>query len=396
MASGRTRARVVWSTELLGYDFGPGHPMSSDRIDLTIALAGGLGLLDGPDVAVVAAGEASDELLTTVHEPAYVAAVRAASSSGLADEAHGLGTEDNPVFPLMHSASARVVQGSVDAALAVWRGEAEHAVNVGGGLHHAMPGAASGFCVYNDAAVAIRAALADGASRVAYVDLDAHHGDGVQTVFWDDPRVLTISLHETGVRLFPGTGFPREVGGPGAQGSAVNVALPSGTGDAGWLRALDAVVPPLLREFAPDLLVTQHGCDTHRLDPLTSLRTSVDGQRVAAQLVHELAHETAGGRWLALGGGGYARVEVVPRVWTHVIGLATHRPVDPVTPLPEMWCDAVRQRFGSLDATTMTEGAPATFRPWSAGWDPADDVDRAIRATRTAVFPHHGLDPDYD
>ena len=396
MSAGGTVARVVWSTELLGYDFGPGHPMSSDRIDLTVALAAGLGLLERPDVAVVAAGEAPDELLTTVHEPAYVAAVRAASAFGTADEARGLGTEDNPVFPGMHEAAARMVAGSVDAALAVWRGEAEHAVNVGGGLHHAMPGAASGFCIYNDAAVAIRAALAAGASRVAYVDLDAHHGDGVQAVFWDDPRVLTVSVHETGVRLFPGTGFPREIGGPGAEGSAVNVALPSGTGDAGWLRALDAVVPPLLRAFAPDLLVTQHGCDTHRLDPLTTLRTSVDGQRVAASMLHDLAHEVAGGRWLALGGGGYARVEVVPRVWAHVIGLATHRPVDPAAPLPEMWCDAVRQRYGRLEASTMTEGAAATFRPWSAGWDPADDVDRAIRATRTAVFPHHGLDPDYD
>jgi acetoin utilization protein AcuC len=396
MSAGGTVARVVWSTELLGYDFGPGHPMSSDRIDLTVALAAGLGLLERPDVAVVAAGEADDELLTTVHEPAYVAAVRAASTSGTTDLARGLGTEDNPVFAGMHEAAARIVAGSVEAALALWRGEAEHAVNVGGGLHHAMPGAASGFCIYNDAAVAIRAALAAGASRVAYVDLDAHHGDGVQAVFWDDPRVLTISLHETGVRLFPGTGFPREVGGPRAEGLAVNVALPSGTGDAGWLRALDAVVPPLLRAFAPDLLVTQHGCDTHRLDPLTTLRTSVDGQRVAAAMLHDLAHEAAGGRWLALGGGGYARVEVVPRVWAHVIGLATHRPVDPATPLPEMWCDAVRQRYDRLEATTMTEGAPATFRPWSAGWDPADDVDRAIRATRTAVFPHHGLDPDYD
>lgn len=396
MSAGGTVARVVWSTELLGYDFGPGHPMSSDRIDLTVALAAGLGLLERPDVAVVAAGEASDELLTTVHEPAYVAAVRAASAAGVTDEARGLGTEDNPVFPGMHEAAARMVAGSVDAALAVWRGEVEHAVNVGGGLHHAMPGAASGFCIYNDAAVAIRAALAAGAARVAYVDLDAHHGDGVQAVFWDDPRVLTVSVHETGVRLFPGTGFPREIGGPGAEGSAVNVALPSGTGDAGWLRALDAVVPPLLRAFAPDLLVTQHGCDTHRLDPLTTLRTSVDGQRVAASMLHDLAHQVAGGRWLALGGGGYARVEVVPRVWAHVIGLATHRPVDPAAPLPEMWCDAVRQRYGRLEASTMTEGAAATFRPWSAGWDPAHDVDRAIRATRTAVFPHHGLDPDYD
>lgn len=385
---------MVWSTELLGYDFGPGHPMSSARIDLTIALAGLLGLLDGPGIEVVAADEASDELLETVHEPQYVAAVRAAAESGVPDVARGLGTEDNPLFPQMHSAAARVVRGSVDAALALWRGEAEHAVNVGGGLHHAMPGAASGFCIYNDAAAAIRAVLAEGAARVAYVDVDAHHGDGVQTMFWDDPRVLTVSLHETGRNLFPGTGYAGEVGGRGAEGSAVNVALPAGTGDAGWLRALDAVVPPLLREFAPDVVVTQPGCDTHRLDPLTTLRTSVEGQRAAAGALHALAHEVAGGRWLALGGGGYAMVEVVPRVWTHLVGIAAHRPVDPATPLPDEWVAAVLQRYGRLAARTMGEGADATFRPWSAGYDPADDVDRAIRATRQAVFPHWGLDPD--
>ena len=258
-----------------------------------------------------------------------MAAVHAASTDGTPDPAFGLGTSDDPVFPDMHEASARVVQGSVDSALAVWEGRALHAVNVTGGLHHAMPASASGFCVYNDAAVAIRALLDAGAQRVAYVDIDAHHGDGVQAVFWDDPRVLTVSVHETGQALFPGTGHARETGGPGAEGTAVNVALPSGTGDAGWLRALDAVVPAVVRAFDPDVLVTQHGCDTHLLDPLTHLRVSVDGQVRAAHLLHDLAHEVADGRWVALGGGGYAVVDVVPRSWTHLLGIATHHPVDP-------------------------------------------------------------------
>ena len=258
-----------------------------------------------------------------------MAAVHAASTDGTPDPEHGLGTSDDPVFPDMHEASARVVQGSVDSALAVWEGRALHAVNVTGGLHHAMPASASGFCVYNDAAVAIRALLDAGAQRVAYVDIDAHHGDGVQAVFWDDPRVLTVSVHETGQALFPGTGHARETGGPGAEGTAVNVALPSGTGDAGWLRALDAVVPAVVRAFDPDVLVTQHGCDTHLLDPLTHLRVSIDGQVRAAHLLHDLAHEVADGRWVALGGGGYAVVDVVPRSWTHLLGIATHHPVDP-------------------------------------------------------------------
>lgn len=388
--------RVVWSREMLAYDFGHGHPMTSERLDLTIRLAEELGLLVGDDVELVGAQMASDVLLQTVHLPAYVAAVHAASTDGTPDAAYGLGTSDDPVFPDMHEASARVVQGSVDSALAVWEGRAMHAVNVTGGLHHAMPGSASGFCVYNDAAVAIRALLAAGAQRVAYVDIDAHHGDGVQAVFWDDPRVLTVSVHETGQALFPGTGHARETGGPGAEGTAVNVALPSGTGDAGWLRALDAVVPAVVRAFDPDVLVTQHGCDTHLLDPLTHLRVSIDGQVRAAQLLHELAHEVADGRWVALGGGGYAVVDVVPRSWTHLLGIATHHPVEPTTPVPDAWRNLVRERYGRLGPDVMTDGRDARFSPWSGGYDPGDDVDRSIRATRAAVFPSLGLDPDHD
>lgn len=388
--------RVVWSTDMLAYDFGHGHPMTSERVELTIRLAEDLGLLDGGGVELVDAPPASDALLTTVHEPAYVAAVRAASDHGTPDPARGLGTSDDPVFPSMHEAAARVVTGTVDAALAVWEGRAEHAVNVTGGLHHAMPGAASGFCVYNDAAVAIRALLAAGAQRVAYVDVDAHHGDGVQTVFWDDPRVLTVSVHETGAALFPGTGFAQEVGGPGATGSVVNVALPAGTDDTGWLRAIEAVVPAVVREFAPDVLVTQHGCDSHLMDPLTHLRVSVDGQRAAADLLHDLAHQAAHGRWVALGGGGYAVLDVVPRSWAHLLGVATHRPVDPATDVPQGWRELVRDRYGRLGPARMTDGRPLRLRPWSAGYDPADDVDRAIRATRSAVFPCWGLDPDLD
>ncbi len=162
---------------------------------------------------------------------------------------------------------------------AVWTGGAEHAVNIAGGLHHAMPGAASGFCVYNDPAVAIAWLLEQGAERVAYVDVDVHHGDGVERAFWDEPRVLTVSVHESGRYLFPGTGFPDDAGGPGADGSAVNLALPPGTTDNAWLRAFHAVVPPLLEEFRPQVLVTQHGCDSHVLDPLAHLGLTVDGQR---------------------------------------------------------------------------------------------------------------------
>ncbi|RMI09146.1 acetoin utilization protein AcuC [Cellulomonas triticagri] len=390
------RVRVVWTPELLGYDFGPGHPMAPLRLDLTVRLARAFGLLDLPGVEVVGAEPATDAQLETAHEAAYVAAVRRASDGGAGDPARGIGTEDDPVFPLMHEAAARIVAGSREAALAVWRGEVEHAVNLTGGMHHAMPGAAAGFCVYNDAAVAIRALLDAGAERVAYVDVDAHHGDGVQRAFWDDPRVLTVSVHESGATLFPGTGYPDETGGPGAPGTAVNVALPSHTGDAAWLRAVDAVVPAVVRAFAPQVLVTQHGCDAHVEDPIANLDVSVDAERLVSSWLHDLAHEVADGRWLALGGGGYAVVDVVPRAWTHLLGIAVHRPLDPATRLPEVWREQVVELYGRPGPGSMSDGADLAWAPWSAGFDPADDVDRAVRATRTATFPALGLDPLHD
>ena len=228
---------------------------------------------------------------------------------------------------------------------------------------------------------------------MAYVDIDVHHGDGVQAAFWADPRVLTISLHEHPATLFPGTGLPTETGAPGAEGSAVNVALPAGTGDAGWLRAFHAIVPPLLRAFRPQVLVSQHGCDTHWTDPLANLELSIDAQRAAHAAIHQLAHETAAGRWLLTGGGGYSLVEVVPRTWTHLLAEAAGRPIDPQAPTPGDWRDYVRRRTGRSAPELMTEGRPAQFSPVEAGYDPADPVDRTIMATRNAVFPLHGLMP---
>ena len=256
-----------------------------------------------------------------------------------------------------------------------------------------MAAHASGFGVYNDVAIAIAWLLGHGAERIAYVDIDAHHGDGVQAAFWSDPRVLTISLHQHPATLFPYTGLPAETGGPGAEGSAVNVALPAGTGDAGWLRAFHAIVPPLLRQFRPQVLVSQHGADTHRLDPLAHLELSIDGQRAAHAAIHALARETAGGRWLFTGGGGYDLADVVPRTWTHLLAEAAGQPIDPGTPTPVPWREYVTWRTGLPAPEQMTDGAPAEFVPFESGYDPAEPVDRAIMATRKAVFPLHGLMP---
>ncbi len=382
---------MAWDDALTRYDFGPGHPLAPVRVALTVALARELGVLSAPSVSQVSPSPATDAELATVHDESYIAAVRQAGRSLAPDVRYGLGTADNPVFEGMHEASALVAGATLAAARAIWSGAAAHAASIAGGLHHAMRSSASGFCVYNDPAIAITWLLAAGAERVAYVDTDVHHGDGVQAAFYADPRVLTISLHEHPATLFPGTGLPGETGEGAGAGYSVNVALPAGTGDAGWLRAFDAVVPPLLRAFKPTMLVSQHGCDSHRLDPLAHLELSVDAQRAAQVALHDLAHELCDGRWLLTGGGGYALVEVVPRTWTHLLAIAAGAPVDPVMETPARWRELARSLTGETAPLTMTDGAPARYVPFSSGLDPDDPVDRSIMRTRSAVFAAHGL-----
>jgi acetoin utilization protein AcuC len=398
---------VAWDERLVDYHFGPGHPLAPVRVELTMQLAHQFGLWNLPGVTVAGPAPAGDADLELVHDARYIAAVRSVSywaghpdaSGGLQEtrlrhaRAFGLGARDQPAFPGMHQASALVAGATLAAARAVWSGSARHGASIAGGMHHAMAARASGFGVYNDPAIAIAWLLEQGAERIAYVDIDAHHGDGVQTAFYADPRVLTISLHQHPADMFPFTGLPGEIGAPGAEGSAVNVALPARTGDAGWLRAFHAVIPPLLRQFRPQILVSQHGCDTHRLDPLARLKLSIDAQRAAHAAIHSLAHEAAGGRWLLTGGGGYDLVYVVPRTWTHLLAEASGQPIDPGAPTPAAWRDYVARRTCLPAPGSMTEGALAEFAPFESGYDPGDPVDRAIMATRNEVFPLHGLPP---
>lgn len=395
--------RVAWGEAMLAYDFGPSHPMHPSRLDLTARLCEALGLFSLPRVAVAEPHIASDDELGSVHTRDYIAAVRSVSddpSSTLPER--GLGTEDDPAFAGMHEASARIAGGSLEAADAILAGRAQHAVNFAGGMHHAAADRASGFCIYNDAALAVQRLLDGGLSRVAYVDTDAHHGDGTQSIFWNDPRVLTISLHESGLTLFPGTGFPSETGGPDALGTAVNVALPAGTGDAGWLRAFHAIVPPLVEAFRPEAIVSQHGCDSHALDPLADLRTSVDAQREAALSVSRLANRFCDDRWIATGGGGYDVLRVVPRAWAHLVGVAAGHPVPLRTETPAAWREfalaTYPERLGPGEAVpeTMGEDADLWWRSWDIGFNPHDAVDRAVMATRKEIFPLHGLDPWFD
>jgi acetoin utilization protein AcuC len=383
-------AAVVWDSSLLGYDLGGDHPLHPIRLELTVRLAAALGVLDGVELLVPE--EASDQQLQRIHDAGYIAAVREAPMAAW-DVGHGLGTADNPIFDRMHEASARVVGSSLLAAGQIAAGVTDRAVSIAGGLHHAMRDRAAGFCVYNDVAVAISWLLDNGFERVAYVDVDVHHGDGVQAAFYDDPRVLTISLHQNPRTLFPGTGFPSELGGPNAQGASVNVALPPYTNDSGWLRAFHAVVPALLSAFQPQILVSQCGVDTHDEDPLALLSLSVDGHRAIYRALRELALRHTGGKWLAAGGGGYQLLRVVPRSWTHLMATVLDRDVAPDTPLPDEWTGAVLKLAPSAELPrTMSDGKDTAHREW----DPSstDQVDVAIRETRRAVFPLHGLDPD--
>lgn len=386
------RACIVFDESLTQYNFGPSHPMAPVRIELTMQLADELGITDG--LEVVGAQPATDDDLNLIHSAGYIERVHKLSDHPTyTDLSVGLGGDDNPVFAHMHEASALIAGASVEAARRVWTGQAPRAINISGGLHHAMPGTASGFCIYNDVALAIRWLLDNGAERIVYVDVDAHHGDGVQRMFWDDPRVLTISIHEGPQTLFPGTGFSTETGGEGAEGSAVNIPLPPGTSDAGWLRAFHAVVPALVREFSPDILVTQQGCDSHMDDPLTNLMLSVDGQRASYLALKALADEVCDGKWVATGGGGYAVMDVVPRAWTHLMAIVAGAPLDPLAETPERWRAHIAELRGMPGPQRMTDGRAVGYRAWEQGYDPASWLDRSIHATREAVFPLNGLDP---
>ncbi len=340
---------LVYGPRSLEYDFGPGHPLTPKRfgpgIDLLRAVGAEPGLAPAP---------ATDDDLLRVHLPAYLAQVRRFSADPTLPGAMGVGLSDQPAFAGMHEVSAIVAAGSLRAMEAILRGDVEHAHQPGGGLHHAMPAKAWGFCIYNDPALAVARARADGL-RVLYVDLDVHHGDGVQLVAYDDPGVLTLSLHESGQYLFPGTGFVDEVGEGAAAGSSVNLPLEPYTGETAWLAAVRALLPTLAAVFGPDVVVSQHGADSHAWDPLAHLRVTTTAHAEAARLVDAIAHRWASGRWLATGGGGYDAYRVVPRTWALTWLAGAHREPDEATPA------AWRDRWDDEAAAFGTPGMPTTF-----------------------------------
>lgn len=307
--------RFVYDPSLAAYELSPEHPFRPERLELTRTLLEDVGVLAADAYAPVI--PLTERELAKVHATRYIDAVRRASRGQDLDEAYsfGLGTGDNPVFPDMHEAVLRVCAATVAAVELVASGTARRAVNLSGGLHHAQRAKASGFCVYNDLALGIRRAVAEHGLRVAYIDLDVHHGDGVQWLFYDSPDVMTISLHESGRYLFPGTGHTYETGrGPG-RGTAVNMPLEPFTEDASFLETFEAVVPPAVEAFEPDLIVLQAGADMHRNDPLADLSLSLAAMGASYRRVVELSDRFTGGRMVATGGGGYDPYRTAPRAW---------------------------------------------------------------------------------
>lgn len=306
---------------------GPGHPLKPERLRRTHELLEAYGTLDAENVQVVAPRPATVAELTLFHTPEYVEIVHGLSAGDgtLPARRYGFGPGDNPIFPGMFESERLKVGSAVQAADLLLSGACDVAFSYSGGLHHGGPDFASGFCVFNDAAVAIQH-LVDKGLRVAYVDIDVHHGDGVQDAFYDTDQVLTISLHQDGHTLFPGTGFVNETGAGAGVGYSVNVPLPPYTDDESYLWAFQQLVPPLLGRFNADFVVTQLGVDTHAKDPLANLLLSTAGHTALFEALDKLAP-----RWLALGGGGYD-ITVVPRSWSLAFGVMAG--LDLPDPLP--------------------------------------------------------------
>ncbi len=349
---------VVYGERSLDYDFGPLHPLTPRRFGPGIDLLREIGAED-----FLAPEPATRGQLERLHLAAYIDAMERFSADPGLPPAWGIGPGDCPAFRGMHEASAAVAGGSLAAMQLILDGELGHAFHPGGGLHHAMAGRASGFCIYNDPALAIALAR-DAGHRVLYVDIDVHHGDGVEALFWDDPEVVTLSIHESGLTLFPGSGYVEERGAPEARGTAVNVPLMAGTGDGSWLAAVESIVPALADAFAPTILVTQHGCDSHALDPLAHLRLTTVAYRRAAVLLDTIAHRYTEGRWLATGGGGYDAYRVVPRAWALVWLAQAHREPPEGTPLRwrERWADEAARHDQGPPADDFLD-QPGTVEP---------------------------------
>ncbi len=370
----------VYSRAFERFDYGPGHPMRIERLPLTVALMKAYGLLDHPDLRWIKAEPASEAELLSFHDPAYLAALRQADKEGFRPGlmVFGLGPGDNPVFPGMWDWSRLLAGATLQACRVVAQGEAEISFNISGGMHHGRPRRAHGFCYVNDLVIAIHELVARGL-KVAYVDIDVHHGDGVQQAFYDSDRVLTISLHQSGLTLFPGTGRAREQGEGAARGWAVNLPFLPYTDSQVYLWAFDQIVPPLLKAFEPAFLVTQLGVDGLCSDPLANLCLTEE------VVVHVCRFfKGLGIPWAATGGGGYDVVNPA-RCWALALAqmlgqeLDNELPSDFLLIIKELEPERRRLRDGPC---LVNDSARSRARA---------EAERVVGVIKSQVFPIHGL-----
>ena len=371
------RAAFLYEEALSRHELRDGHPMRPVRLQYTFDLLQAYGAFDSESSSLVIPRAATVEELGWLHGADYITAVRAFSSgiSGYDPIRFNFAIQgDNPIYEGMYEAAALSTGATLVAAELVASRQVDVAFSISGGLHHASANHASGFCVFNDPALAIKYFRQRGL-RVAYVDIDAHHGDGVQEAFFDDDQVLTISVHESGQYLFPGTGFVEEVGVGKGTGYSVNLPLFPYTGDEIYLGAFYDVVPPLLRAFGPDVLVTQLGIDSYHSDPLTHLQITTRGYEEA---VRELA--TLGVPWLALGGGGYDLMAVA-RAWTLAYGVMAE----------QEWPDRIPDSFARQHGVTQLRDTVTPEVPANVRQDARRYAEETLSQVKERIFPTHGL-----
>lgn len=399
----KEQARLIFDANELQYGFGADHPFQSRRLTALIDLLESSGLWHQDDERQhLSLHSATIDELRLIHTPDYIQAVQRLSAplenptipqQELAERSqlaakYGFAEGDTPAFPGMHEASAYIVGGTLAALNAVMgladshllpEGERPlHVFHPAGGLHHAWADQASGFCIYNDIAVAIAHVLQNTAAKILYIDYDAHHGDGVQRAFYDDPRVMTISFHETGRYLFPGTGDVLEVGKGAGRGYSVNMPLEPFTEDDSFIEVMNSILPPLVLSFAPDVIISQHGCDGHAWDPLTHLSLTMRSFQAQATLTHHLAHTYCQGRWVALGGGGYDQFRVVPRAWSIVWAEMSGQTLP--DGLPEQWIARWQPEW-------QAQQEQETMEQLAMGKKPSTSYFPVIFQDRAADFP---------
>ncbi len=384
LLSGRVNPAFVYHEDFLRYDFGGGHALREVRLKLARDLISAYRLVGGEDELRPKPADAAE--IGRVHTKEYVSIVRDLSADPhRVSYEHGLGTADNPVFAGMYDAAALQAGATLLACEEVASGRRNRAFNLGGGFHHAFAEHASGFCVFNDLAIGITSLLEDhSVKRILYVDVDAHHADGVQAIFYEDPRVMTISLHEDGHYLFPGSGFTDEIGKGMGEGFSVNVPLPPYTRDVSYLYAFQEIVPPLARAFKPEIIVSQLGADGHHLDPLTHLMLTTETYEAVGRILDDLSKELCSGRWIATGGGGYD-LTAVPRVWTLAFSQMVGANLEDA--LPVEWLKECNQVVGNVPADK-------SLRDHVRAEEEAH-VPRAAKRTvdelRRTLFPLHGI-----